>query len=372
MFSKVGSSCFSLVVQSGLSALDLSQEEVGYLRTKELENENYNTTVLGFYVHEQCVVDSLTKKYTVLNIENVDGGYFLLLGAYNRSKSSTYHEDPKDKGHNSLVRLNNEAKDLLDRQRNCPSSVDSYEFARCLSRYVNRYGKVEETASSKRFIEEYDFMLSLVSYSLISTASLHNVRSLHSSIHRRIAALPEGYDKVQLKKDFDELYSLLEFSWELKPSEFSSYPQEGNEVSKAVHGFAERVTHKNVVISDNLTRDAQINPLRTNHNKLTYCFQILFDNAVYWAKDRVGIELIDVDDGVYNKALIVSNDGEEISESDIGKLFTKTESKRLFGGSGVGLFIAKLLSKQGGFEVFYDKNKEYGDTTSFVIRWRSR
>ena len=373
MFIKKGSECISIFVQLGYSVLNCTNEEIDSLRTREVTKNDQRTTILGFLSQTKEFSSYLETKYVILSTEEVGDSIYHIVGSYchsNEQKAS----DIGNSVHNSLFRLNTQAKDILSRHQNHPNGVDSYEMARVIKSYVSRYGNYTEIANDKKFLDEYNFLLSLVSYSLVATASMHNLNALNSKIHRMISNLPDSLCKNDLKRDISSVFKMLEFSWSLKPEEFNHFPSNGDEVAKAILNFANNVSHKSINVSQNIETETQINPARTSYNNLIYCFQLIFDNAVYWANNNIDINLIELegDRSNYNKALIISNDGEQIQESKVAELFTKTKSQRAFGGNGVGLYIAKLLARQGGFEVYYDYDKEYSQNTTFVLKWRSR
>lgn len=376
MFIDKGKDCFSYLVQAGYSALDLSSEEVCSLRTKEIVSGNSKVVVLGFLSSSEEISNSISAKVHVLSTEKCEEGFFHIVSSYREQDTSLKNIDsPDKKSHNSLYSTVSKARDLLDKYVKCPSDLSTDELIRVINQFVNRFGKYAELANDKKFVEEYEFLLSLASYSLAVTASMHNLNGLRSKMKRSVAALESSYDKKVLNDGIDEMHQMLDFSWSLKPKDFESYTaSEGNEVARSIHRLVEGVGYKTVSVSPNLTPTSCINPRRTYHNNLIYCFQIIFDNAVYWSKENVQIDLIDIEEegSQFNKALVISNDGEPISQADIPKLFTKTTTKRHYGGNGVGLFIAKMLSKQGGFDIIYDKDNEYGSNTSFVIKYCSR
>lgn len=97
----------------------------------------------------------------------------------------------------------------------------------------------------------------------------------------------------------------------------------------------------------------------------------LLSNALKYTNENGNIDvIIDIDKGSNEVIINVKNDGDRISEDDKERIFERfTQSQNLFTrkaeGTGIGLFLVKLLVKQHGGRIYVDTSEEIG--TKFVF-----
>ncbi|ENZ32251.1 PAS domain S-box protein [Clostridium butyricum 60E.3] len=97
----------------------------------------------------------------------------------------------------------------------------------------------------------------------------------------------------------------------------------------------------------------------------------LLSNALKYTNENGNIDvIIDIDKGSNEVIINVKNDGDRISEDDKERIFERfTQSQNLFTrkaeGTGIGLFLVKLLVEQHGGRIYVDTSEEIG--TKFVF-----
>ncbi|MDK2830196.1 MAG: hypothetical protein PWP67_3031 [Clostridium butyricum] len=97
----------------------------------------------------------------------------------------------------------------------------------------------------------------------------------------------------------------------------------------------------------------------------------LLSNALKYTNENGNIDvIIDIDKGNNEVIINVKNDGDRISEDDKERIFERfTQSQNLFTrkaeGTGIGLFLVKLLVEQHGGRIYVDTSEEIG--TKFVF-----
>lgn len=97
----------------------------------------------------------------------------------------------------------------------------------------------------------------------------------------------------------------------------------------------------------------------------------LLSNALKYTNENGNIDvIIDIDKEKNEVIVNVKNDGDRISEDDKERIFERfTQSQNLFTrkaeGTGIGLFLVKLLVEQHGGRIYVDTSEEIG--TKFVF-----
>ena len=123
---------------------------------------------------------------------------------------------------------------------------------------------------------------------------------------------------------------------------------------------------KNVIISTEIMPDIFI---QSNHTLLTQLSHILIDNAVKYSYDgtAVTIKLLKKGDNI---EFSVNNFGDVLSKDELEHIFDRfyrTEKSRTSGGYGLGLSIAKNITKNLNGKICVESNIENG--TTFKVEW---
>ncbi|MEE0913195.1 MAG: HAMP domain-containing sensor histidine kinase [Ruminococcus sp.] len=123
---------------------------------------------------------------------------------------------------------------------------------------------------------------------------------------------------------------------------------------------------KNIIISTEITPDIMI---QSNHTLLTQLSHILIDNAVKYGYDgtTVTIKLLKKGDNV---EFSVNNFGDALSKNELEHIFDRfyrAEKSRTSGGYGLGLSIAKNITKNLNGKISVESNAENG--TTFRVQW---
>lgn len=99
----------------------------------------------------------------------------------------------------------------------------------------------------------------------------------------------------------------------------------------------------------------------------------LLSNALKYTNENGNIDvIIDIDKGSNEVIINVKNDGDRISEDDKERIFERfTQSQNLFTrkaeGTGIGLFLVKLLVEQHGGRIYVDTSEEIGTKFVFIL-----
>jgi len=91
--------------------------------------------------------------------------------------------------------------------------------------------------------------------------------------------------------------------------------------------------------------------IEADPEQLQIVFENIFDNMLRYARSEILLSL-------KGKILKIYNDGEKISEKDLGKIFNKFH-KGMYGEVGLGLSIVKKIMDLHGFKI-YAKNEAIG------------
>ncbi|MEE1318221.1 MAG: HAMP domain-containing sensor histidine kinase, partial [Ruminococcus sp.] len=123
---------------------------------------------------------------------------------------------------------------------------------------------------------------------------------------------------------------------------------------------------KNVIISTEIMPDIFI---QSNHTLLTQLSHILIDNAVKYSHDGTAVTIKLLKKGV-NIEFSVNNFGDVLSKDELEHIFDRfyrTEKSRTSGGYGLGLSIAKNITKNLNGKICVESNIENG--TTFRVEW---
>ncbi len=126
--------------------------------------------------------------------------------------------------------------------------------------------------------------------------------------------------------------------------------------------------NKRNIIFDTMEEEVILacDPMKTERIMLN-----LLSNALKYTNENGNIDvIIDIDKEKNEVIVNVKNDGDRISEDDKERIFERfTQSQNLFTrkaeGTGIGLFLVKLLVEQHGGRIYVDTSEEIG--TKFVF-----
>jgi signal transduction histidine kinase len=76
--------------------------------------------------------------------------------------------------------------------------------------------------------------------------------------------------------------------------------------------------------------------------------------------------------GIFNDEVVVSDNGPGVDEMDVRKLFSLFFTKKLRGGRGVGLYLAKANLAAAGHRIHYEEKVSAGllSGANFVIKFK--
>jgi signal transduction histidine kinase len=115
--------------------------------------------------------------------------------------------------------------------------------------------------------------------------------------------------------------------------------------------------------------EANLPAVQADKQGISTVLQLLMDNALKFSKDIVEVTAVHVDDQV---RVAVVDHGIGIAKDQLGLIFdsfyqVEHSSTRRYGGTGVGLAIAKLILDHHGSQIMVDTEVGKGSTFSFLL-----
>lgn len=127
--------------------------------------------------------------------------------------------------------------------------------------------------------------------------------------------------------------------------------------------------HKDDVERITMKLEANLPAVQADKQGISTVLQLLMDNALKFSKDIVEVTAVHVDDQV---RVAVVDHGIGIAKDQLGLIFdsfyqVEHSSTRRYGGTGVGLAIAKLILDHHGSQIMVDTEVGKGSTFSFLL-----
>jgi signal transduction histidine kinase len=190
-----------------------------------------------------------------------------------------------------------------------------------------------------------------------------------------LRSMMQGFDRDErdqiLKKISETLGYMSEtvndFQTYFKPNNASEEAPVADIIERAVHFTQVRLNLYEIAVDVSCDDAARLN---TYVNELVQVLVNLLNNAVDAIKERkperkwIGIEVIDSDGEV---CICVSDSGGGIPESIIDKVFEPYFSTKSKNGTGLGLYMAKMIVEKHGHGTVAVENIEGG--ARFVLRF---
>lgn len=174
--------------------------------------------------------------------------------------------------------------------------------------------------------------------------------------------------KSNAKYMLDTVSNLIDIA-KLKSKKLSFNPKLtnlNNSIKELIKSYESLIAEKNINL--NLIENNEV-IIKTDEIRFKQIFSNLYSNAIKYGNDKI-VVTIGKKDGFFE--LVVEDNGSGIKNKD--KIFElyyqegdvlKRESK----GSGVGLYLVKLLCDEMGFEIFVDNSNLGG--AKFIIRGKA-
>ncbi len=141
-------------------------------------------------------------------------------------------------------------------------------------------------------------------------------------------------------------------------------------VDEVISVIKEKAAKKNVVMVKNI--DPQLKHIEADKDKIKQVFINLLENAVKFSKPEGGTVTITAKKEGDMARFSVSDTGIGIKEEDMGKLFQKftqleTGTTRRYGGTGIGLAVAKQFVELHGGKIRAESKFGEGSTFTFML-----
>tara|TARA_Y100001960_G_scaffold321323_1_gene395816 strand:+ start:50989 stop:51822 length:834 start_codon:yes stop_codon:yes gene_type:complete len=205
--------------------------------------------------------------------------------------------------------------------------------------------------------EEILEMVKLLGFYKVMDISAHEINSTQLSVNRLLSG--KGVDKFAAEKIKEELAGVFNYFRKLEgisPLNIFGSIEHNIEYIKRLGG-----RNVNVDVKEMGENTARI------PDGVAYPLKLIINNGLKHgdSSEKVQVKYHESIRGwsVSNKA----NDKAPITETMLDNMYRLGYQDKNAHGKGYGLFIAKLVAEDSGYEIRYDKDNEFGEGVTFII-----